>query len=115
MRCLSGPANKKTSAGFTKYFTDTFGVPADRIYISFQDIAPENWGSSGTTFGSVKPKAHLHHIPTRFFHSLFFEVGWSDRAVLSLGSLVSAKLLPVIGKHDVLASVKPSDTVVPRT
>jgi phenylpyruvate tautomerase PptA (4-oxalocrotonate tautomerase family) len=48
---ISGPANKKTSAGLTKYFTDTFGVPGDRIYISFQDIAGENWGSNGTTFG----------------------------------------------------------------
>jgi phenylpyruvate tautomerase PptA (4-oxalocrotonate tautomerase family) len=51
MGCISGPANKKTSAGLTKYFTDTFGVPADRIYISFKDIPAENWGSNGTTVG----------------------------------------------------------------
>jgi hypothetical protein len=39
----------------------------------------------------------------------------SSFAALSLGSLASAKLLPVIGKHDALASVKLSDTVIART
>jgi phenylpyruvate tautomerase PptA (4-oxalocrotonate tautomerase family) len=49
--CISLEANKKTSAGLTKYFTDTYAVPPGRIYISFNDIPAENWGSNGGTVG----------------------------------------------------------------
>jgi phenylpyruvate tautomerase len=47
---ISRAQNKKTSASLTKYF-ERFDVPADRIYISFQNAAGENWGYSGGTFG----------------------------------------------------------------
>jgi phenylpyruvate tautomerase PptA (4-oxalocrotonate tautomerase family) len=49
--CISGPQNKKSSAALTKYFVDTFKVPSDRIYISFQNFSGENWGYNGGTFG----------------------------------------------------------------
>jgi phenylpyruvate tautomerase len=47
---ISRAQNKKTSASLTKYF-EQFGVSGDRIYISFQNAAGENWGFSGGTFG----------------------------------------------------------------
>jgi phenylpyruvate tautomerase PptA (4-oxalocrotonate tautomerase family) len=49
--CISGPQNKRTSAELTGYFTSTFGVPGNRVYISFANAAGENWGFNGGTFG----------------------------------------------------------------
>ena len=30
---------------------DTLQIPPDRVYINFADIAADNWGWNGTTFG----------------------------------------------------------------
>jgi phenylpyruvate tautomerase PptA (4-oxalocrotonate tautomerase family) len=49
--CISRAQNKTTSAELTGYFVNTFSVPSDRIYISFQNAAGENWGFNGGTFG----------------------------------------------------------------
>jgi phenylpyruvate tautomerase len=48
---FNGPVNKKLSKGFCDLLAKECGIPADRIYMTFGDVAAENWGFNGSTFG----------------------------------------------------------------
>ena len=48
---LSGEVNRKLSQQVCKLLTDSFGIPADRIYLNFTDVDAGNWGWNGSTFG----------------------------------------------------------------
>jgi phenylpyruvate tautomerase PptA (4-oxalocrotonate tautomerase family) len=39
------------SAALCEWVQQRLGVPADRVYIHFQDVARPMWGTNGTTFG----------------------------------------------------------------
>ena len=49
--CISRAKNKEHSAALTKYFTDEYKVPGERVYISFSNVKGEDWGYGGDTFG----------------------------------------------------------------
>ena len=36
---------------FSNLIQENTGIPTNRIYISFEDISPTNWGFNGQTFG----------------------------------------------------------------
>ncbi|GLD92381.1 hypothetical protein PINS_up000914 [Pythium insidiosum] len=41
--------NPKTVAALTATVSDALRVPADRIFVNLDDIAPNNWGHAGNT------------------------------------------------------------------
>ncbi|RWS29771.1 macrophage migration inhibitory factor-like protein [Leptotrombidium deliense] len=43
--------NKKTSAALYPHFEKNLGISGERMYIMFHDMAGENVGYSGSTFG----------------------------------------------------------------
>lgn len=53
--CSIGGLNQAVNRDITKQVSvllqDTLGIPADRIYISFNDVAGVNWGWNNSTFG----------------------------------------------------------------
>lgn len=48
---LGGAKNKTISAAVSKVVADHIGVPADRFYIKFSDVAASDFGYNGSTFG----------------------------------------------------------------
>ena len=39
------------SEPISKIISDKLSIPLSRIYISFEEVAPRNWGFNGRTFG----------------------------------------------------------------
>jgi phenylpyruvate tautomerase PptA (4-oxalocrotonate tautomerase family) len=48
---LHREVNAKLSAALATQLQQTLGVPADRLYINFTEIAATNWGWNGALFG----------------------------------------------------------------
>lgn len=47
---ISVDKNEKTSAVITGILVKHLNVSADRVYITFNDVKPSNWGFNGSTF-----------------------------------------------------------------
>lgn len=47
----SPAATRAASAAVCRVVSDHLGIPADRIYVVFRDVAPHQWGWDGATFG----------------------------------------------------------------
>jgi phenylpyruvate tautomerase PptA (4-oxalocrotonate tautomerase family) len=47
---LTGGVNRKLSQKICKMLTDSLGVPPNRIYLNFTDVAASHWGWNGSTF-----------------------------------------------------------------
>jgi phenylpyruvate tautomerase len=49
-----GSINSRTTLDLTqrlcRYLDELLGIPSNRVYINFTDIAAENWGWNGETF-----------------------------------------------------------------
>src|SRR3979411_1056728 len=48
---LTGDVKRKLSPRLGKVWSDTLGVPSNRIYLNFTDIDAANWGWNGNSFG----------------------------------------------------------------
>lgn len=48
---LTKDVNGAVSSDLCKYLEKELGIPSDRIYITFSDVAASNWGWKGETFG----------------------------------------------------------------
>lgn len=48
---ITPDSTKKISAFVCTRLADAIGVPQDRIYLGFEDVAPHLWGHDGDTFG----------------------------------------------------------------
>ncbi|MDD5676152.1 MAG: phenylpyruvate tautomerase MIF-related protein [Chitinivibrionales bacterium] len=48
---LSGKVNKALCGKLCGLLQEMLGIPSDKIYANFTDIAGQNWGLNGTTFG----------------------------------------------------------------
>jgi len=41
---------RKLSEALSKLLHDHLGIPSDRVYVTFHDLAAENWGWKGDVF-----------------------------------------------------------------
>ena len=48
---LSGDVNRQLSQKLCRLLTESLGVPPNRIYLNFTELAAGNWGWQGNTFG----------------------------------------------------------------
>jgi phenylpyruvate tautomerase PptA (4-oxalocrotonate tautomerase family) len=48
---LSGDVNRQLSEKICRLLNESLGVPSNRVYLNFTDVAPPNWGWNGQTFG----------------------------------------------------------------
>ena len=48
---LTADVNRKLSQQVCKLLNDALGVPENRVYLNFTDVAANNWGWNGSTFG----------------------------------------------------------------
>ncbi len=48
---ITPDSTRKMSDLVCKRLSSALGVPADRIYLGFEDVAPHLWGFDGGTFG----------------------------------------------------------------
>jgi phenylpyruvate tautomerase PptA (4-oxalocrotonate tautomerase family) len=48
---LSASVNKRLSERLCALVTKTAGIPGERIYLAFTDVAATHWGHDGGTFG----------------------------------------------------------------
>ena len=48
---LDARANREISQNLCVLLNKTLGIPANRVYLNFTDVAPGNWGHNGSTFG----------------------------------------------------------------
>jgi phenylpyruvate tautomerase len=48
---LGGDVNRQLAQKIGKLLGESLGVPPDRIYLNFTDVAAANWGWNGDTFG----------------------------------------------------------------
>ena len=48
---LTRPVNQALSGRIAQTLQDALTIPADRIYITFEELAPTHWGFNGNTFG----------------------------------------------------------------
>ena len=48
---LSGEVNRQLAQKIGDLLNESLGVPPDRIYLNFTDVAATNWGWDGDTFG----------------------------------------------------------------
>ncbi|MGA3285561.1 MAG: phenylpyruvate tautomerase MIF-related protein [Verrucomicrobiota bacterium] len=48
---LSDDVNRQLSQKICKLLSESLGVPPDRIYLNFTDVAVGNWGWNGSTLG----------------------------------------------------------------
>ena len=48
---LSGEVNRQLAQKIGDLLNESLGVPPDRIYLNFTDVAAANWGWDGDTFG----------------------------------------------------------------
>jgi phenylpyruvate tautomerase PptA (4-oxalocrotonate tautomerase family) len=48
---LGGDVNRQLAQKICGLLKESIGVPPDRVYLNFTDIAAGNWGWDGSTFG----------------------------------------------------------------
>lgn len=48
---LNQAVNRKLTMNICTLLSDRLGIPADRIYITFQSVPADHWGWNGSTFG----------------------------------------------------------------
>jgi len=48
---INQKVNRQISSGVAVLLDKTLGIPADRVYLSFNDVSGVNWGWNGSTFG----------------------------------------------------------------
>ena len=48
---LTNDVNRRLSREVCKLLNDSLGVPENRVYLNFTDVAADNWGWNGSTFG----------------------------------------------------------------
>ncbi|HOX55491.1 MAG TPA: phenylpyruvate tautomerase MIF-related protein [Candidatus Paceibacterota bacterium] len=48
---LSGDVNRQLSQKICRLLNESLGLPANRIYLNFTELAAANWGWKGNTFG----------------------------------------------------------------
>jgi len=48
---LSDSVNRQLAQKICNLLKDSLGVPPDRVYLNFTDVAAGNWGWNGNTFG----------------------------------------------------------------
>jgi len=48
---LSGDVNRDLSQEVCRLLNELLGVPQDRVYLTFTEVEPTNWGWKGNTFG----------------------------------------------------------------
>ncbi|MGD0744805.1 MAG: phenylpyruvate tautomerase MIF-related protein [Verrucomicrobiota bacterium] len=48
---LGGEVNRQLSQKVGSLLNESLGVPPDRIYLNFSDVAAASWGWNGDTFG----------------------------------------------------------------
>ncbi len=48
---LTNGVNRKLSHQVCKLLNDALGVPANRVYVNFNEVEAANWGWNGSTFG----------------------------------------------------------------
>ena len=48
---LGGETPRKLSQKIGAVLTESLGIPANRIYLNFTDVAASRWGWNGSTFG----------------------------------------------------------------
>ena len=48
---LSGAVNRALSGSLAAALQEELAIPADRLYVTFQELAPTNWGWNAKTFG----------------------------------------------------------------
>lgn len=48
---LDGNVNREISQNLCVLLNRILGIPANRVYLNFTDVAPANWGWNGSTFG----------------------------------------------------------------
>ena len=48
---LDGKVNREISQNLCVLLNKALGISANRVYVTFTDVAPGNWGHNGSTFG----------------------------------------------------------------
>ena len=48
---LNDSVNRQLAQKICNSLKDSLGVPSDRVYLNFTDVAAGNWGWNGDTFG----------------------------------------------------------------
>lgn len=48
---LTGEVNRKLSRQVCDLLHEALGLPTDRVYLNFTEVAASNWGWNGSTFG----------------------------------------------------------------
>jgi len=48
---LNGEVNRQLAQQVCKLLSDSLGIPPDRVYLNFTDLAAGCWGWNGSTFG----------------------------------------------------------------
>ena len=48
---LGGDVNRQLAQKICAALKEALGVPPDRVYLNFTDVAAGNWGWNGSTFG----------------------------------------------------------------
>ena len=48
---LGSEVNRKLAVGLCSMLDKSLKIPPDRVYICYSDVAPDNWGWNGRTFG----------------------------------------------------------------
>jgi len=48
---LAGEVNRQLAQKIGKLLKDSLGIPPERVYLNFTDVAGANWGWNGETFG----------------------------------------------------------------
>ncbi len=48
---LGAEVNKRLSRSLCQALEQSLGIPPGRVYINFTDVAPDDWGWRGDTFG----------------------------------------------------------------
>ncbi len=48
---LNDEVNRQISQKVGSLLKESLGVPPDRVYLNFTDVAAANWGWNGSTFG----------------------------------------------------------------
>ena len=48
---LDGEVNRQLAQKICTLLKDSLGVPPERVYLNFTDVAAGNWGWNGDTFG----------------------------------------------------------------
>ena len=48
---LNGDVNRQLAHKICALLSQSLGLPANRVYLNFSNVEPDNWGWNGSTFG----------------------------------------------------------------